>query len=173
MLRPAEPDDLDAIRSWRNQQANREVSVNQHEITPDEHRQWWSRVSVDPTKRVLVFEVDGRPIGAVNFFDLDLDTSPATGAWGFFLDHDTLEQEGTAFTAWMKVMGEAVDYAFGELGLDELAGEVLPHNEAVRMMNRRFRFTEGPEETREGSDGPVTVLPITLRKVDRRVRKGS
>ena len=71
MLRPAEDRDLDAIREWRNQDANREVSINRHVISAEEHRACWQRVQAEPGRRCLVFEYDGRPLGVVNFFDLD------------------------------------------------------------------------------------------------------
>ena len=166
MLRPAGDGDVDAMREWRNQDANREVSINQHVITPDEHRAWWERTKQDPTKQVLVFEQAGRPIGVVNFFDIDVDDRRAS--WGFFLDSETATAEGLSLTAWMQVMKEATAYAFDELGVDVLAGEVLGHNEAVRSMNRRFRFVEGEPETREADGRTITVIPITLRREDRR-----
>ena len=116
MLRRAEEPTSSAMREWRNQDANREVSVQQHVIDADEHQAWWDRdPQDDPSRRVLVFEYDGRALGIVNFFDLDLDgDAPTTGAWGFFLDHDTTTAEGTAMMAWMQVMKEATAYAFDE-----------------------------------------------------------
>ena len=72
VLRPAQHTDVATIRAWRNQPANREVSINQHEISPEEHQEWWDRTKDDPQRRVLIFEADGRPLGVVNFFDLDL-----------------------------------------------------------------------------------------------------
>jgi len=173
MLRPAEDRDLDNIREWRNQGANREVSINQHIISPKEHRAWWQRVQADPSRRCLVFKYDGRPLGVVNFFDLD--PCDGSASWGFFLDHETTTSEGTAMMAWMQIMREATDYAFEEhpagLGLQELHAEVRPENEAVRMMNRRFRFTEGEPYESEGETGTVTTIPIRLRREDRRIRK--
>lgn len=177
MLRTAEDRDLDAMRAWRNQPANREVSVQQHEISVEEHAAWWSRVQDDPSRRVLVFEHDGRPLGIVNFFDLDLEGDQRTGAWGFFLDHETTTAEGTTMMAWMRVMKEATVYAFEPepdgLALDVLTGEVLQGNEAVRTMNRRFRFTEGEPEQRESGGRTITVIPISLHREDRRTRKGA
>lgn len=177
MLRTADERDVEAMREWRNQPANREVSLHQHVISPTEHRAWWARVQEDPTRRVLVFEHDGRPLGVVTFFDLDLDGPVRTGAWGFFLDHETTTAEGTSMMAWMKVMREATDHAFTPepdgLGLDVLTGEVLAENAAVRTMNRRFRFTEGDPEVREVDGREITVLPLVLRREDRRTRKGA
>jgi len=172
MLRTAEERDVEAMRQWRNQTANREVSINQHEITPDEHAGWWSRTKDDPTRRILVYEHDGRALGIVSFFDLDLDGPERTGSWGFYLDNDTTTAEGTTMMAWMQVMKEATAYAFDPepdgLALDELRGEVLEGNEAVRTMNRRFRFVEAPPEKREVDGRSITVHPISLRREDRR-----
>lgn len=169
MLRPATESDLAAMRAWRNQPANREVSNHQHEIDPEEHAAWWQQVRDDPTRRVLVFEYDGRGLGIVNFFDLD--PAARTGSWGFFLDHETTTAEGTAMMAWIQVMRDATAYAFDELGLDVLEGEVLEGNEAVRQMNRRFRFTEGEPEEREIDGRRIVVHPIRLRREDRRQSK--
>jgi RimJ/RimL family protein N-acetyltransferase len=167
MLRQATDDDVDTIRALRNQQANRAVSITTHEISAEEHAGWWAKASIDPTRRVLIYERDGRTAGVVNFFDLDA----ATGAWGFFLDADGLAETGETLPAWIEVMKEATGYAFDTLGLDELTGEVLEHNTVVRQMNRRFRFTEGEPELRYADGRELTVLPIKLSKDDRRKPK--
>ncbi len=169
MLRSATDQDVDLIRALRNQQANREVSLTSHEITAAEHAGWWAKASIDPARRVLIYERAGLVAGVVNFFDL----TPSTGAWGFFLDADGLAERGETLPAWIEVMKEATGYAFDELGLDELTGEVLEHNTAVRQMNRRFRFTEGEPETRYADGRELTVLPIKLAKDNRRKPKGN
>ncbi|MFF0266591.1 GNAT family N-acetyltransferase [Kribbella sp. NPDC004536] len=164
MLRTATDDDVDLIRTLRNQQANREVSITSHEISAGEHAAWWAKTSVDPSRRVLIYTRDGATAGVVNFFDLD----GTAGAWGFFLDADGLAERGETLPAWIEIMREATAYAFDELGLDVLTGEVLEHNAVVRQMNRRFRFTEGTPETRYADGRELTVIPISLRKQDRR-----
>jgi RimJ/RimL family protein N-acetyltransferase len=167
MLRSATDQDVDLIRALRNQQANREVSITSHEITADEHAGWWAKTRIDPTRRVLIYERSGRAAGVVNFFDL----GRTTGAWGFFLDADGLAERGETLPAWIEVMKQATAYAFDELGLNELTGEVLEHNTAVRQMNRRFRFTEGEPELRYADGRELTVLPIKLLKDNRRKPK--
>lgn len=164
MLRPATAADSATLRDWRNQPANRAVSTYQHEITAEEHARWWEAVQADPTRQVLVFEYGGRGLGAVTFFDI----GATSAGWGFYLDSDTVTAEGIAMLAWIQVMKDATAYAFDELGVDLLTGEVQSDNEAVRMMNRRFRFTEG--EPRTTDDGRV-FLPISLRREDRRLPK--
>lgn len=170
MLRPATDSDLDDMREWRNQAPNREVSIHRHEITADEHAAWWARTRGDRTRRVLVYDRGGVPSGVVNFFDLALDGEPRTGSWGFFLDAAGLDERRETLPAWLEVMREAVDYAFDELQLDRLDGEVLEHNTVVRQMNRRFRFAEGEPEQREIDGRRITVIPISLARADRRRR---
>ncbi len=167
MLRAAIEDDVDTIRRLRNQQANRDVSITSHEISADEHAAWWAKASVDPHRRVLIYSRDGVTAGVVNFFDLE----GSSAAWGFFLDADGLAERGETLPAWIEVMREATAYAFDELGVDLLTGEVLELNAVVRQMNRRFRFVEGTPETRYAGGREVTVIPISLRKQDRRQGK--
>ena len=167
MLRTATEADVDTIRRLRNQQANRDVSITSHEISADEHAAWWAKTSKDPSRRVLIYERDGATAGVVNFFDLE----GTSGAWGFFLDADGLAERGETLPAWIEVMREATAYAFDELGLDVLSGEVLEHNAVVRQMNRRFRFVEGTPEVRYADGRELTVIPISLRKQDRRKGK--
>jgi RimJ/RimL family protein N-acetyltransferase len=173
MLRPATDADLPSMLSWRNQDANRSVSINQHLITAEEHAAWWSRVSQDPTRRVLMFEYASRPLGVVSFFDHDRVARSAS--WGFYLDHDGTTADGTALLAWAKVMREAVAYAFAPepdgLDVDLLEGEVLPHNESVRAMNRRLGFTEGEPYEQTVDGGVVTAIPVRLHRDDRPTRR--
>ena len=88
-----------------------------------------------------------------------------------YLDHDTTTADGTAMLAWMQVMTEATAFAFDELGLDVLNAEVLEHNEPVRMMNRRFRFTEGEPIARTSRNREITVIPVQLLRENRRGQK--
>lgn len=173
MLRPATDDDLERMRAWRNQDANRAVSNHAHLISAEEHQAWWRSVSTDPGRRVLVLEIEDEPCGVVTFFGLAPIDAPEVGSWGFYLDHDRLAASGQQFSAWNIVMRAAVNYAFDELGLAELHAEVLEHNEAVRAMNRRFRFVEGEPEPRRIDGREVVVIPVSLRREDRRQPKGA
>jgi RimJ/RimL family protein N-acetyltransferase len=168
MLRPATDSDLDTIRAWRNQETNRLASINSHEIGAEEHLAWWARTNADPTRRVLVYEHAGVPSGVVTFFDLEPDAPRRSGAWGFYLDAEGLEAREETLPAWLAVMREAIRYAFDELDLADLHGEVLEHNESVRQMNRMFRFVEGVGEPREADGRTIVVIPISLRREDRR-----
>jgi len=173
VLRTASDSDVDTIRAFRNQAANRVISIMAHEISADEHAAWWAKASVDPTRRILIYERDGVAAGVVNFTDLELDGDRKTGEWGFYLDAEGLAERGETLPAWIEVMKDATGYAFDELGLDDLSGEVLEHNTVVRQMNRRFRFVEGEPQTRYADGREITVLPISLNKLNRRKPKGN
>ena len=66
----------------------------------------------------------------------------------------------------MRLEQEAVEYAFGTLGLDRLGGETLADNKQVLALHRRFGFRETRRYERLVDGVPKTVV------VDRR-RRGS
>ncbi|MDF8262944.1 GNAT family N-acetyltransferase [Luteipulveratus flavus] len=159
MLRPATEADKELVRVWRNHPEVQAVSLQQEEITPEMHERWWAAVQQDPSRQVLVYERRGEPAGVVNFFDITAEgSSPRSAMWGYYLDNEGLG--GALLPAWMQIQREGVRYAFEELGLEVLEGEVLDHNEAVRSMNRRSGFTEVESYEREIGGRPTLVHRI-------------
>jgi UDP-4-amino-4,6-dideoxy-N-acetyl-beta-L-altrosamine N-acetyltransferase len=171
MLRPARDADRDVVLRWRNHPDVRAVSLTQHEITPQEHTAWWERTLVDPSSRVLIYERRDVPSGVVTFFDLDETT--ATGWWGYYLDAVGLGASGQLLMAWIEIQREAIRYAFDELGLTTLQGEVFASNEAVRQLNRRHRFTELETYQRDVDGTPTDVIRVQLRAQDRPSRRST
>jgi RimJ/RimL family protein N-acetyltransferase len=128
VLRPASYADRDLILPWRNHPSVRAVSLTTHEINPEEHARWWEKRWGD----VLIYEDDrGVPAGVVIF-------DGAT--WSFYLD--TVGLGDRLLPAWMRLEKEAVEYAFGTLGLETLGGETLADNKQVLALHRRFGFKE-------------------------------
>ena len=156
MLRAALDTDRDVILDWRNHPAVRQVSLTTHVIGVDEHRAWWARADADPSRRVLIFEHDGRPAGVVMFADIDPATKSAT--WGFYLDVAGLTAAGALLPAWMRLEQEAVAFAFDELGLDSLGGETLASNTQVLALHRRFGFRETRRYRRDVDGTPTDVV---------------
>lgn len=157
-IRLATSEDSANVLRWRNHPQVRAVSLTQHVIGQDEHDAWFAKTLQDPTRRVCVFEYGGRAAGVVSFFDIDEQAQSAW--WGYYLDNDGLTERDELLPAWMQIQREAKKYAFDELGVHELHGEVLAANEAVRRMNRMNRFTEVGSEEREIDGRRVTVLRI-------------
>ncbi|MET0415713.1 MAG: GNAT family N-acetyltransferase [Actinoplanes sp.] len=144
MLRPALYADRDLILPWRNHPSVREVSLTTHEIKPEEHARWWEK----RWQSVLIYEDDrGVPAGVVIF---DGNT------WSFYLDVMGLGDR--LLPAWMRLEKEAVEYAFGTLGLETLGGETLADNKQVLALHRRFGFKETRRYERLVDGEPKTVV---------------
>lgn len=158
MLRPATDDDRDLLLAWRNHPRVREVSLTQHEITPAEHDAWWQRTRIDPSRQVLLYVRHDVPSGVVTFFDLDAAARSAW--WGYYLDNDGLSARGELLPAWIEIQRQAKRFAFDELDLETLDGEVLEANEAVRRFNRRNGFEEVAREVRELGGREVAVWRV-------------
>jgi hypothetical protein len=128
VLRPALYTDRDLILPWRNHPDVRAVSLTTHEITPEEHAGWWEKRWPD----VLIYQDEnGTPAGVVIFNG---------NTWSFYLDVKGLGDR--LLRAWMLLEKEAVEYAFGTLGLETLGGETLAENKQVLALHRRFGFKE-------------------------------
>ena len=135
VLRAAVDTDRDTVLTWRNHPEVRAVSFTTHEITPEEHAAWWGAVAVDPARKILIFEDEGRPAGVVMF-----DARDEVPSWGFYLDVAGLQ--GALLAAWMRLEREAVEYAFEDLKYERLGGETLASNKQVLALHRRFGFRE-------------------------------
>jgi RimJ/RimL family protein N-acetyltransferase len=164
VLRLATLGDADDMRRWRNHDDVRAVSLTTHEISADEHASWIGAALVDPTRRVLIYEHAGTPSGVVTFTGI----RAGRASWGYFLDIDGLGQRDETLPAWLRICREAVDYAFDDLGLDELTGEVLAHNTAVRQMNRLVGFTECGSRSVTRAGEAVECLSIMMRRSERK-----
>ncbi|MBO1765702.1 MULTISPECIES: GNAT family N-acetyltransferase [unclassified Allobranchiibius] len=162
MLRPATEVDKESVRTWRNHPAVRSVSLTRGVISPQEHDRYWAALQDDPSRIVLMYERGGTPSGVVTFFGIEQESGERRAMWGYYLDNAGLEARGELLPAWIQIQREAVRYAFGELGLEQLDGEVLDANEAVRRMNTRNGFEEisATEHTIDGE----RVLVHTIRR---------
>lgn len=143
MLRPALDSDRDTVLTWRNHPTVRAVSLTTHEIQPEEHAAWWTARGSE----VLIYEEEGTPAGVVIFNG---------GTWSFYLDVAGLGPR--LLPAWMRLEREAVEYAFGTLGLQTLGGETLAENEQVLALHRRFGFRETRRYERLVDGVPKTVV---------------
>lgn len=166
MLRPAQDGDRDLVLQWRNHPEVRAVSLTRHEISPGEHARWWAAVQGDPARQVLVYERSQVPCGVVTFFDHDREARSAW--WGYYLDNAGLEARGELMPAWIDIQRKAIRYAFDELGLDSLEGEVLASNEPVRRLNRRHGFTEVETCTRDIDGVRTEVVRVRLSSANAR-----
>lgn len=125
--------DLETILRWRNHPDVRKSMLSQHEIKVVEHRAWFDRSEKDDTRALLVVEEENLMIGCVVFSNV---SCAGTADWSFYADPDSPTGTGR------KVCEAALDFAFRELQIHKVAGQVLDFNEASIRTHRRLGFTQ-------------------------------
>lgn len=125
--------DLERVLAWRNHSEVRRYMLTQHEITLDEHRQWFERNSQDPMRRLLIVEEDDMALGFVHFKGVE---SGAISDWGFYAAPGV--QKGSGRKLGMK----ALNFAFQELELHKVCGQALAFNEASVRFHRKLGFQQ-------------------------------
>ncbi len=134
LLRPMMQADLERVLAWRNHPSIRKHMYTQKEISFEEHLSWFKQASVDADRYLLIFEVDDEPQGYVNF-RCDSDRA---AVWGFYLAPDASKGFGS-------LLGKAATrYAFEELHIEKLWGEVLIDNLTSHKFHLRQGFVEQP-----------------------------
>jgi UDP-4-amino-4,6-dideoxy-N-acetyl-beta-L-altrosamine N-acetyltransferase len=129
-LRPMTDADLKLVLTWRNHPDVYQHMYTRNKISFEEHLRWFGGASVDPTRHLLILEVDAMPRGYVNF----RCHVTRAAVWGFYLAPDATKGTG-------RLLGEvATSYAFGVLGLETIWGEVLPDNLASQKFHQRHGF---------------------------------
>ncbi|MEO6019163.1 MAG: UDP-4-amino-4,6-dideoxy-N-acetyl-beta-L-altrosamine N-acetyltransferase [Knoellia sp.] len=158
MLRPATDADSANVLQWRNHPEVRAVSLTQHEISAEEHAGWWAATNESHSRKVYIFERHGEPSGVVTFFDIDRENRSAW--WGYYLDNAGLGERGELLPAWIEIQRQAKRFAFEQLDLQTLEGEVLEANDAVRRFNKRNGFAEIESSVRDVDGTPTTVIHV-------------
>ncbi|WP_292217591.1 UDP-4-amino-4,6-dideoxy-N-acetyl-beta-L-altrosamine N-acetyltransferase [Mesorhizobium sp.] len=124
-------DDLPMVLAWRNHWDVRRFMFTQHEIGPEEHRNWFSRSTNEATRRLLIVVDREAPIGFVQF---DNVADAGASNWGFYADPNAARGTG-------KMLGfAALKYAFGELHLHKVCGQAVDFNTASIALHERLGF---------------------------------
>ncbi len=132
-IRPVLSTDLGLMLAWRNHPQVRAYMLTQHEISIDEHRHWFERSNGDPSRRLMIVEQKGEPLGFVSFSGVAVG---AIANWGFYASPETAKGAGT------KLGLTALEFAFDELLLHKVCGQALAFNEASIRMHQKFGFRQ-------------------------------
>lgn len=125
--------DLEKVLGWRNHPDVRKCMLSQHEITVAEHRAWFERYAKDATRALLVVEENDLAIGCVLFSNVSCE---GTADWSFYADPDSPAGTGR------KVCEAALDFAFRELQIYKVAGQVLDFNKRSIRTHLRLGFRQ-------------------------------
>lgn len=125
--------DLNQVLQWRNHIDVRRFMFNQHEITEEEHLNWFDKTSIDPARHLLIFEIDNTPQGFVNLYQ---HGSTPVADWGFYLSPNA--PKGSGYQLGLC----ALNYAFNNLNLHKVCGEVLAFNERSIQFHFKLGFNQ-------------------------------
>lgn len=146
ILRPMTEADLEQVLDWRNHPDVRRYMYTAHEISPEEHRNWFSKVSVNPAVTLLIYEHLDQACGYVN---ITRGQCPKVADWGFYLA--PVAPRGTG-----RSLGkQALIYAFAELNLHKICGQALGFNERSIAFHKALGFTEEGRLRDQHFDGTI------------------
>ncbi len=154
--------DLPLLRSWRNNPDVARHMYTDHQISDNEHREWFARCNQNSKLSYWIIELDGVPVGLANVAEIDFDTKSAN--WAFYLADASTRGRGVGlFTEYC-----VLDYAFNYLELDVLRCEVLESNSDVRAMHESVGFAvTGRVVGRTIKDGqPVDAIAYSMTRQD-------
>ena len=123
--------DLDTVLAWRNHAEVRRFMYTQQEIGIEEHSNWFERASVDPKRHLLIFQVEDKPLGFINIYEI---TTGGIANWGFYAAPNAPRGTGSA-------LGHAVlKYGFQTLNLHKLCGHALAFNQGSIALHLKLGF---------------------------------
>jgi RimJ/RimL family protein N-acetyltransferase len=91
-FRPATLEDAELLLAWRNDPTTRQSSIQQAEISFEEHVQWLSRSLASPSRQLFVALYEGRAAGMVRFDQLgeaplEVGTEASEMSWSVAPEH--------------------------------------------------------------------------------------
>lgn len=130
-IRPMGEADLEPVLAWRNHPENRRYMLTRHEIPLEEHWRWFTRASQDASRRLLIVEDAGAPLGFVHFNGV---ATCGIAEWGFYLVPYAPRGSGS------KLGRAALDHAFGALQLHKVCGQALGFNAGSIRFHEKLGF---------------------------------
>ncbi len=138
-LRAAAWSDADTILAWRNSDRVRQWMLTRHNITYQEHMDWFRSAlkSTPPTHFVLEFA--NKPIGFVHFQYSDLHTAGGgcTYEWSLYIGHQSAPRGSGGVLGYL-----ALEFAFTSLCASAIVSGVFEHNIRARSLYQKLGFIE-------------------------------
>ena len=157
-LRPMTEGDAELIVAWRSEPSTAAMFFSSPP-TLQEHLDWFHSDREDRVDYVIAIAEERRPIGVVNFKNIDLSGGIAEG--GKLLGDRSSRGKGyakEAFAAWLL-------YGFGTLELETIEVRTRADNSPNIGLNKRLGFTTDDKYTARAGDGTQqTFLRMTLNR---------
>lgn len=132
-IRAVTKSDLPMILSWRNHEEVRRHMFTQHEISLEEHSNWFFMAANNPTLRLMIVEDELGPFGYVQFSKV---IPGGIADWGFYVRPDAVKGSGS------RLGHAALNFAFLELGLHKVCGQAMVENEGSIAFHRKLGFIQ-------------------------------
>lgn len=132
LIRKVTEQDLPMVLAWRNHAEVRRYMFTQHEISLDEHRNWFAKASQDLSRCLLIVVEDKQAIGYVQFSNVK---EGGVADWGFYARPDAPKGSGR------KLGVMALNHAFGPLKLHKVCGQAIASNQASIAFHEHLGFT--------------------------------
>ena len=149
-IRKMAQDDLPMVLAWRNHPNVRSFMFTQHEISPEEHYDWFMKTNLDLGRSLLIVEEEDQSIGYVQFNRI---TNGGVADWGFYAKPNAPKGSG------YKLGATALKYAFDSLKLHKVCGQTIESNHASIAFHRRLGFVlEGVLRSQQRIEGSYQSL---------------
>jgi len=128
--RPATERDVERFWKWSNDPSVRSNCYNPDPIPLEVHREWFAGKLAAEGVLILVFELDGVPVGQIRY-----DRSSGLASIGFSID-----TQFRGMGLGRKIIEQSLDRAFSELGVDAVRAEVFRSNLASQSVLEKTGF---------------------------------
>ena len=155
---PLQKEHLELVWHWRN---SPRIMQNMHNSDPvkwQEHCAWFDKFEADNTRRFYVFLQNQRPIGVLNFSDMNTPKPE----WGCYLG-ETNVWPGSGIILEMA----ALDFAASHSQFSHLLAQVLSFNHAANKMHKVFEYEQVSVEKggeRNGLDFDILHYSYALKQ---------
>ena len=162
-IRGIREEDLKMLLSWRNSERIRSVMLTDHEITWEEHYNWFKRNEHNGPPRNLIFEYKGTPIGYIGYTEYDIEQKTCSpGAYLGVTDQDL------PIDAGLVLFAAAIDYAFKILKINILRTEVFKKNKKVVRIDKilGYKIIDEHKTKKDGKDETIYTMEMKLKDWD-------
>jgi UDP-4-amino-4,6-dideoxy-N-acetyl-beta-L-altrosamine N-acetyltransferase len=139
-------DHLELVWQWRN---SLRIRQNMHNVEPvkwQEHCAWFSNLQGDSSRQFYVFMQNQRPIGVLNFSNMNTPTPE----WGCYLG-ETNVWPGSGII----LEAAALDFASSQSQFSHLLAQVLSFNASANKMHKVFEYEQVSTEIGGERDGLI------------------
>jgi UDP-4-amino-4,6-dideoxy-N-acetyl-beta-L-altrosamine N-acetyltransferase len=133
-LRKITSQDIEMVRRWRNSAEVSSYMYNEDQITEDQQKKWFDKISNDSTSVYWIIEYNDKAIGLASITGINNTLSSCY--WAFYLGDTSIRGGGIG----AKVEFNVLEYVFNQLNLNKLRCEVFVSNDKVIKMHEKFGF---------------------------------